>query len=240
MKYFDPEKFNKLAEERHNEYVNASPFAHTVLFDLFDNNILQKMHDEFPAMEKHMAGKNNRTTLQKLSFRQPEKLSLFEPTIQEFSQELNSKEFCIFLEKLTGIENLQSDPYLEGGGPHEIRRGGFLKMHVDFNIHPITNLDRRINVLIYLNDDWQDEYGGNLDLWDTEMGGLKKSVPPRKNTTVIFNTTNHSWHGHPDPLNCPDNRVRRSLAFYYYTMPVAGIRRKGHSTIYKARQQDNF
>ena len=240
MKYFDPEKFNKLAEERHNEYVNASPFAHTVLFDLFDHNMLQKMHDEFPAMEKYMAGKNNRTTLQKLSFRQPEKLSLFEPTIQEFSQELNSKEFCVFLEKLTGISNIQSDPYLEGGGPHEIRQGGFLKMHVDFNIHPITSLDRRINVLIYLNDDWQDEYGGNLDLWDTEMGALKKTVSPRKNTTVIFNTTDTSWHGHPDPLTCPKNRVRRSLAFYYYTTPKEGIERSRHSTIYKARQQDNF
>ena len=69
MKYFDPEKFNKLAEERHNEYLNASPFAHIVLFDLFDNNMLQKIHDEFPAMEKHMKGKANKTTLQKLSFR---------------------------------------------------------------------------------------------------------------------------------------------------------------------------
>ena len=240
MKYFNPEKFNKLAEEKHNEYVNASPFSHTVLFNLFDNNILQKIHDEFPAMEKYMKGKANKTTLQKLSFRQPEKLKLFEPITKEFCQELNSKEFCLFLEKLTGIQDIQSDLYLEGGGPHEIRQGGFLKMHVDFNIHPITNLDRRINVLVYLNDDWPDEYGGNLDLWDTEMGSLKISVPPRKNTTVIFNTTENSWHGHPDPVTCPEHRSRRSMAFYYYTIPEEGISRSRHSTIYKPRQQDTF
>jgi Rps23 Pro-64 3,4-dihydroxylase Tpa1-like proline 4-hydroxylase len=240
MKYFDPEKFNKLSEERHNEYVNASPFAHIVLFDLFDNDVLKKIHDEFPSMEKHMKGKSNKTTLQKLSFRQPEKLKLFEPITKEFCQELNSKEFCLFLEKLTGIKDIQSDPYLEGGGPHEIRQGGFLKMHVDFNIHPITNLDRRINVLVYLNDNWPDEYGGNLDLWDTEMGSLKISVPPRKNTTVIFNTTDNSWHGHPDPVTCPEHRSRRSMAFYYYTKSTTDKNKKGHSTIYKPRPGDLF
>lgn len=240
MKFFNPENFNKLADEKHLEYKNAEPFEHAVFYNLFDNDILRKIHDEFPTMEKHMKGKANKTTLQKLSFRQVEKFELFEPITKEFSEELNSKEFCIFLEKLTGIKDIQSDPYLEGGGPHEIRQGGFLKMHVDFNIHPITNLDRRINVLVYLNDNWPEEYGGNLDLWDTEMGALKKSIPPIKNTTVIFSTTDHSWHGHPDPLNCPKNRARRSLAFYYYTTPVEGSQRTRHSTIYKPRHQDNF
>ena len=113
-------------------------------------------------------------------------------------------------------------------------------MHVDFNIHPITNQDRRINVLIYLNDNWEEEYNGQLDLWDTEMGYLKKSVLPIINRVVIFNTTDNSWHGHPDPLACPETMSRKSLAFYYYTDPEPGQSRKGHSTIYKKRHNSDF
>lgn len=240
MKYFDSGALIKLGEEKHNEYVNASPFPHIVLDNIFDNSVLNLIVQEFPKMQDGMKGKSNNKTLNKLSFRQPEKLSLFEPVTREFSEELNSKEFCIFLEKLTGIQHIKSDPYLEGGGPHEIKRGGFLKMHVDFNIHPITDLDRRINVLVYLNDNWKEEYKGHLDLWDTEMGTLKTSILPIINRMVIFSTTETSWHGHPDPLLCPDDTSRKSLAFYYYTDPVPGKERSGHSTIYKRRYDNEF
>lgn len=240
MKYFNPETIISLGKEKHSEYINALPFPHIVLDNFFDIRILKEIVKEFPKMQDRMNGKSNNTTLNKLSFRQPEKLSLFEPITKEFSEELNSKEFCLFLENLTGIKNLKSDPYLEGGGPHEIKKGGFLKMHVDFNIHPITQLDRRINVLVYLNENWKEEYKGHLDLWDTEMGQLKTSISPIINRMVIFNTTEMSWHGHPDPLQCPENITRKSLAFYYYTDPVPDKKRKGHSTIYKKRHNTDF
>ena len=238
MKYFNVDKFNKLAEEKHLDYVNNSPFSHAVFYDLFDNDVLTKIYNEFPVMEEIMKNESNKAVRKKLSFFQPDKLKFFEPITKEFCLELNSPEFCIFLEKLTGINNIQSDPYFEGGGPHSIQNGGFLKMHVDFNVHPISFLDRRINVLVYLNDNWPDEYGGNLDLWDTEMGSLKKSISPKKNTTVIFNTTENSWHGHPDPMTCPEDRYRRSLAFYFYTKPI--VVKERHSTIYKPRNEKDF
>lgn len=240
MKHFNAEILLNLGIEKHQEYINASPFPHIILDNLFDLNTLRKISSEFPKMQEKMQGKANNTTLNKLSFRQPEKLELFEPLTAEFSQELNSLEFCKFLENLTGIESIKSDPYFEGGGPHEIKKGGFLKMHVDFNIHPITNQDRRINVLIYLNDNWKEEYKGQLDLWDTEMGDLKKSVLPIINRVVIFNTTDNSWHGHPDPLACPETVSRKSLAFYYYTDPEPGQSRSRHSTIYKKRHNSDF
>ena len=164
---------------------------------------------------------------------------MFEPNTKLFCQELNSKEFLNFLETLTGISSLIADPYLEGGGPHEIMTGGHLKMHVDFNVHPVTKLDRRINVLIYLNEDWRDEYGGHLDLWSTDMGCLKKSILPTFNRTVIFNTTEESWHGHPDPLSCPQNITRKSIAMYYYTNTNMNISSQ-HSTIYKKRSHKDF
>ena len=240
MKHFNAEILLNLGEKKHQEYINASPFPHIVLDNLFDIDVLRKISLEFPKMQGKMQGKAIDTTLNKLSFRQPEKLELFEPLTKEFCLALNSLEFCKFLENLTGIENIKSDPFLEGGGPHEIKKGGFLKMHVDFNIHPITNQDRRINVLIYLNDNWEDDYKGQLDLWGTEMGDLKKSILPVINRVVIFNTTENSWHGHPDPLACPETMSRKSLAFYYYTDPMPGQIRSGHSTIYKKRHDADF
>ena len=110
-----------------------------------------------------------------------------------------------------------SDPYLMGGGLHEIKRGGVLKVHTDFNRHPIFNLDRRINVLIYLNKNWKKEYGGNLELWDKNMNKCIKKIQPLFNSMVIFSTTDFSNHGHPDPLTCPDNISRKSLALYYFS-----------------------
>lgn len=240
MKYFNPKTLIKLGKEKHSEYINASPFPHIVLDNLFDINVLREIVKEFPKMQERMKGKSNNKTLNKLSFRQPEKLDLFEPITKEFSQELNSPEFCKFLENLTGIADLKSDPYLEGGGPHEIKRGGFLKIHVDFNIHPITDMDRRINVLVYLNENWKEEYKGHLDLWDTEIGSTKTSILPIINRIAIFSTSETSWHGHPDPLACPDDVSRKSLAFYYYTDPVPGKERSGHSTIYKKRHDTDF
>lgn len=240
MKYINSGLLFALGNEKYNEYISAVPFPHIVLDNIFDLNVLRSIAKEFPAMQHKMQGKATNTTSNKLSFRQQDKLDLFEPLTKEFSKELNSNDFCRFLENLTGIKNIESDPYLEGGGPHEIKRGGFLKMHVDFNIHPVTNLDRRLNVLIYLNENWKEEYKGQLDLWDTEMGALKTSIMPIMNRMVIFSTTKTSWHGHPDPLNCPDNISRKSLAFYYYTKPDPTIRRKGHSTIYKQRHVNDF
>jgi hypothetical protein len=240
MKHFNPETLIKLGANRHEEYINAFPFPHIVIDNLFDTITLKNIANEFPKMQENMWCKINNTTSNKSSFRQPEKLKLFEPVTKEFCEEMNSLEFCNFLENLTGIKNIKADPYLEGGGPHEIKSGGFLKMHIDFNVHPITEQDRRINVLIYLNDFWKEEYKGHIDLWDTEMGSLKKSILPIINRMVIFNTTENSWHGHPDPVNCPETFSRKSLAFYYYTDPILGQVRSEHSTIYKKRHNYDF
>ena len=100
---------------------------------------------------------------------------------------------------------------------YEIKRGGVLKVHTDFNRHPNLSLDRRINVLIYLNKNWKEEYGGHLELWDKDMTKCIKKIAPTFNTMVIFSTTDFSNHGHPDPLNCPNERSRKSIALYYFS-----------------------
>jgi len=129
----------------------------------------------------------------------------------------NSEPFLSFLESLTGIKGLISDPSFLGGGLHEIEKGGKLGIHADFRIHTGLHLQRRINVLIYLNKNWSDSYEGNLELWDKEMISCFKEIKPIFNKCVIFNTDPESYHGHPEPLRAPISKTRKSIALYYYT-----------------------
>jgi Rps23 Pro-64 3,4-dihydroxylase Tpa1-like proline 4-hydroxylase len=134
--------------------------------------------------------------------------------------ELNSDEFISHIEKLTGIKKLiRNDITLLGAGINRIKNGGYLKCHTDFNSYYKDNikLDRRINLIIYLNPNWKNEYNGDLKLFDIKKKTYTKTISPIMNRCVIFNTSNKSVHGHPVPLNVPDNISRQSISVYYYT-----------------------
>lgn len=131
--------------------------------------------------------------------------------------ELNGQAFLRFLEEMTGIKGLISDPYYLGGRLHATKRGGHLSVHADFNIHAITKLERRHNLLVYLNEDWPAEWGGELELWDKKMKTGEVKIAPLLERAVVFSTILDSYHGHPEPLACPPEQRRRSIATYYYT-----------------------
>lgn len=153
------------------------------------------------------------------------------PVTRDVIHTLNSQPVMRFFEELTGIDGLLCDPYLRGGGLHQIQRDGFLKIHNDFQTNPKLKLDRRLNLIIYLNDDWDDSYGGFFEMWDRTMTGPLKTVAPRLGTSLLFATTDHSPHGHPEPLTCPPDRSRRSIALYYYTngRPEGEVLEEHHS-----------
>jgi hypothetical protein len=158
------------------------------------------------------------------------------PATRHLLGELNSGVFIDFLERLTGIEGLVPDPGFVGGGLHQIERGGHLKVHADFNRHPRTGLERRLNVLVYLNRDWKDEYGGAFELWNEDMTTSEAKVMPYFNRCVVFSTTSTSFHGHPEPLNCPEGETRKSIALYYYSKDrPAEEQGAAHNTLFKAR-----
>ena len=126
-------------------------------------------------------------------------------------------------------EKLIPDPYLIGGGLHELRNDGYLNIHADFNLHPSMKLDRRLNILIYLNKNWLENYGGDLELWNKNMTKCEKKITPIFNKTVIFSTTDFSYHGNPNRVNHPTNLSRKSIAMYYYT---ASTGREKHKIIF--------
>jgi hypothetical protein len=151
-------------------------------------------------------------------------------------QQFNAQVFVEFLEGLSGIKGLIPDPYLGGGGLHQIPAGGTLNIHADFNRNQRLDADRRLNVLLYLNENWKEEYGGHLELWDRQKTGPVVRVAPVANRMVVFETSSTSYHGHPDVLAVPEGRFRRSLAWYYYTTPVGGERQESHNTLWAAER----
>ncbi len=204
----------QLGKDKNAEYVSNAPFPNTYFDDFFNKEELKKVLLEFPDLGDK----------QDIKFENPNEVKLasrgeyrFGPQATEFAHFLNSQPFLEFLSNLTGIPNLLPDPYFEGGGFHQIKPGGYLKIHADFNKHRLTGLDRRLNVLVYLNEDWDESYGGHFELWDTEMKGCVKKILPLFNRMAMFSTTDFSYHGHPDKLTCPPGRSRKSMALYYYT-----------------------
>ncbi|MBE9144849.1 2OG-Fe(II) oxygenase [Planktothrix mougeotii] len=234
----DLNKLNDLAENQWKSYAEAEPFPHIVIDNFLPESVLDEILEEFPKPGQINWRQFDAEAEKKLA--STSELQMGEAT-RFLLYQLNSSVFLKFLEKLTGISGIIPDPYFHGGGLHQIEKGGFLKMHVDFNKHKGLGLDRRLNLLIYLNKNWQEEYGGHFEMWDAEMTHCFKKVLPIFNRCVIFSTSDFSYHGHPDPLTCPEGMTRKSLALYYYTngRPPEEVS-DTHSTVFQARPGDNL
>ncbi|WP_316786240.1 2OG-Fe(II) oxygenase [Pedobacter frigiditerrae] len=217
MKFLHPDtQLENLASLNKKRYQTADPFPSIVFENFFDAEMLDKVLAEFPDLEKLQGAESFNNHNEKKFGTSNE--AFFGDATRLLLHYLNSGPILKFLQELTGIkETLVPDPYFIGGGCHEIKQGGLLKVHADFNKHRLTGLDRRINLLVYLNKDWEADFGGHFELWDKDMESAVKKVLPLFNTVAIFSTTDFSYHGHPDPLNCPPDRSRKSLALYYYT-----------------------
>jgi hypothetical protein len=198
------------------EYSQAKPFSHIVLNNIWNQDVLDLARQEVENFSL-WAGEKSFYGSRKKRFQS--NFSDLPPQVKELFYYLNGSEFLKILEEITGEIGLISDPYLLGGGIHSTGSGGFLKLHADFNWHQKMKIYRRLNVLIYLNKNWMSEYGGELELAEMQNNGelqIIKSVHPTFNTTVIFTTDDHSFHGQSVPLNTPEHIRRNSLAAYYY------------------------
>jgi Rps23 Pro-64 3,4-dihydroxylase Tpa1-like proline 4-hydroxylase len=219
------------------QYRESAPIPHILLKDFVDWDTANRAIHEFPppstlAWTHYQHQNENKLGLAKRD--------LFPPTLGELVDELNSRSFTDWLSELTGIADLLPDPGLEGAGLHQSVRGGFLNVHTDFSHHHYQkNWRRRINLILYLNDGWREEWGGAIELWDKDMRSCVAKYPPLFNHALIFNTDTKSFHGFPEPLTCPQNVYRKSLALYYYTLEKdssVAVR----STDYRSRPGDGF
>lgn len=230
----DLEKLTNRLPELNGYYQKANPYPHIVIENFLQPEILEACIHEFDTLNETDGWINYVHFNEKK--RGLNKLELLPKSIQKTIHELSTPEFLQFLSKLTGIQNLQKDDHLEGGGIHQSTRGGYLNIHADFTVHPHhRHWQRRINLLVYLNKGWEESWGGKLELWDKEMKGCVEKILPIFNKCVIFNTDPDSYHGHPEPMTCPEGQFRRSIALYYYTIEKNPLKRATH---YVARPED--
>ncbi len=214
-------------------YRTAKPFPHIVMDDFLEPGIAEAAMKEFPPLNHDQWTNYLHANERKFSNTDP---ATWGPTLRAILEVFNSRRFVDFVSSLIGVDDLIPDPSLEGGGLHQSGTGGFLNMHADFTVHPHNRRwQRRANILLYLNDDWQSEYGGDLELWNADMTECVERVAPIANRVLIFSTDATSFHGHPEPMRCPEGVARRSLALYYFSVEEDPLVR---STEYRARPGD--
>lgn len=217
-------------QELRAEYENAKPFPHLVLDGLVDPGLLDAVAEQMPSMEEKNWVHEDDEHLDKFNLRSA--VELPRPGF-DLAAMLHSANFLYFLSELTGIENLLPDPYLQGSGYHVVPRGGHFDVHSDRNVAYATGLTRRLAMIIYLNKDWKHEYGGQLELWNSDASQCETVIEPEFNKAVIFQVADPNYHGLPSTVACPPGRSRNSFAVYYHTVGNEGQRDfTPHSSLY--------
>lgn len=225
-------------------YAAAQPFPHIVIETFLTRASLANAIAEFPSPEAIQEWRRADAVDANGRIAQARKLGYsqerhFGPTLRALVHELNSGPFLRYLEQLTGIDHLIPDPHMVGGGLHQYLPGAVLRVHADFNRLPGVNLDRRLNLLLYLNAGWQPQWGGDLELWDASMQRCASRIAPLANRCVIFSTTSTSYHGMPEPLASPSRRhPALTRAYYYSNGRPAEERVPDHSTLWQTRPHE--
>ncbi|MCF8239577.1 MAG: 2OG-Fe(II) oxygenase [Saprospiraceae bacterium] len=217
-------------------YQSARPYPHTEINDFLSQEIARQSMEAFPAIQDagwiHYVHVNERK-------HGLNKMDLLPAPLRDLILNLNTTEFVALISQMTGIPGLLADPSLEGGGLHQSRRGGHLNVHADFTVHPHKRLwRRRVNLLLYLNEGWEASWGGALELWERDMSQCGKKILPLFNRVVVFNTDEDSYHGFPDPIQCPEDVTRKSIALYYFTEETSAPSKR--ATNYRARPGDGL
>lgn len=221
---------DKIKKSRLNSSFQENPFKHCVIDDFFDESLAFKFLNAFPSLDDKIWDVTNdenievkyRTTFES-EFDIPDDLII---AFRVF----NSAPFLKSISEAFDIPKLLPDPYYTGGGLNITEKGGLLDVHVDGNYHDASGLNRRINVIFYLNPEWENGWGGEFGLYNEDGTELIKKVAPLFNRLIIFDTHDKSFHGLPDPLNFPEGKNRKSIILYFYTKDL----RKPEHNIYEA------
>ena len=223
------------------QYARSEPFPYVVIEGFLEPSFAAEVAAAYPTFEtaKQMGFAFNAVNERRKV--QVTDRARFPDAVGRLSDALASPEFLADLGAVTGIPKLVADDRLFGGGMHVTGPHGRLDVHVDFNIlDGEQKLYRRLNLLLYLNPDWNADWGGQVEFWDREVQTCVQRYVPSLNRCVVFETSDISYHG-VAPLTCPENEVRRSFAVYYYTTePASAEEPAAHSTVFRARPDERM
>lgn len=220
------------------EFQNAEPFPSICIDQFLTAEVASEVSSAYPNFaEAKGVGQEFKTVNEK------KKIQICDPNafpsqVAKLHKALADPQFIKNMEVLSGIKDLQFDPDFEGGGMHLTRSSGILDVHVDFNYSEKLKLYRRLNILIYLNEEWEENWGGRVELWDKDVKKCVKHFVPVQNRCVIFATSGHSFHG-VTAVNSPEGVARKSFAIYLYSKePSVDKFGENHGTVFKARPNE--
>jgi hypothetical protein len=214
------------------------PFDHCAIDNFFSADFAKRLEWEFPNFDDKVWHEYNNPIEIKKTLNN---WNVFKPLTYQTFTFFNSPEFLRLLSDLFGVDPLFADGGLNGGGLHIHKRGGKLNTHLDYSIHPKIGAQRKLNLLVYLNSNWKPEWRGQLGLWEADNnkpGKLVKEYDAVFNRAIVFDTTQESWHGLPEPLLCPNGECRKSLAVYYLTTPPAVVDTRGKALFHPTKEQE--
>jgi Rps23 Pro-64 3,4-dihydroxylase Tpa1-like proline 4-hydroxylase len=228
--FFDPSNLERLKAE----FNAGKPYRHLKIENFLDESFASSLYENFPGldlMSRKYAGLNENKA-------EGAGFENFHPGFNQLKATLNTPEFYKALSTITGIADLYSVDDALGMGVHQGIDGSYLDIHIDFNIHHVRNIHRRVNLLIFLNKNWKEEYGGSIELWNADVSKLENSYLPLFNRCVIFETSEISYHGY-GKIHVPPGESRKSFYGYFYTDLREGAAGY-HDTVFKARPEEGL
>jgi 2OG-Fe(II) oxygenase superfamily len=225
-------------ERLRSEFASAKPFPFVKIEDFLEAAAAREVAAAYPSFDEALGKGRTFTTVNERKKVQITKAELFPDPIARLNLALASSQFLADLSYIAAMPNLLADAELVGGGMHITGPGGRLDVHLDFNYMEDRKLHRRLNLLLYLNPVWDDQWGGNIQLWDKDVKHCEASFTPSFNRCVIFETNDISYHG-VVPVSASATVPRQSFATYYYTREAPSHwTGTAHSTIFKARPDE--
>ena len=193
-------------------HINTNPFPYVIIPEFINGDYYNQIKSSFPSTPDENWWKYENPLEVKYAL---DNLELMDPIIGNVFYSLSHESVIDKFKKIFNIPELEYDPYCHGAGLHMQPRYGRLNMHLDYEIHPLSNKQRRLNIILYLNDDWDPEWNGDTQLWNNTVSECVVKSYPKGNTAIVFVTTEQSWHGVPETILCPYDTYRKTLAFYY-------------------------
>lgn len=222
------------------QFLNASPFPSICIDNFLNHDFALKLSKSYPEFSNAKQLGYEFSTVNEKGKVQITEFDKFPDPVKQLQQALASDEFISAMQTISGIDELIFDNQFNGGGMHITNTSGILDVHVDFNYADSLNLYRRLNILIYLNEDWQDAWGGNIELWDKDIENCVHSFSPILNRCLIFATSDMSFHG-VTAVNTPPGVARKSFAIYLYNNePSANVYGEAHGTVFRARPDEKL
>jgi|SRR5215203_197189 len=229
---FNRDLYNaKRIDEWSSQFNNAQPFRFLVIDNFLDFDLAQSLSKEFPSLEYmdvNYKGINEKKS-EHSSFEN------LHPVFTNFKDAITRKEVTCIIENIAQIDKLETIEDRYGFGLHQGGQHSFLDIHVDYNLHPIRKKQRRLNLIIFLNPEWNQEWGGALEFWDKHVTSCRQSISPVFNRCVLFECNEYSYHGY-SKINCPETITRKSFYLYYFSNPEQPM--IFHDTIFKNKPSE--